>query len=211
MRIVIVIGALVALGLLAVLRPVRPSANVFAHGVAADAVPSSAPRAEPSAAATLVYVAGEVVHPGVYAIGGDARVGDAVARAGGMRPAADPAAVNLAAHVRDGDEILVTARGAVAPAVARRHRARGPRRRSHGRARESSSALGDRAPSAPIDLNAADAATLATVPGIGPGLAERIVAFRTTNGPFSSADGLLDVAGITDRRLESALPFVVVH
>jgi competence protein ComEA len=213
MRIVIVIGALVALGLLAVLRPARapaiPPAMVSARGVDADA--PSTPRPQPSAPSTLVYVAGEVVHPGVYAIGGDARVADAVARAGGMRPAADPTAVNLAAHVRDGDEILVTARGAVASAAPHHRRGHGLRRRSHGRSRDRSSAVGDNAPSAPVDLNAADAGTLATVPGIGPGLAERIVAFRAANGPFASADGLLDVAGITDRRLESALPYIVVH
>jgi competence protein ComEA len=214
MRIVIVIGALVALGLLAVLRPVRAPAipaTTSSARLDADGGPSLPPRPQPSAPATLVYVAGEVVHPGVYAVAADARVSDAVTRAGGLRPGADPTAVNLAAHVRDGDEILVAARGTVAPSAARRHRAHSLRRRSHGRARDGSSRAGESAPSAAVDLNAADAATLATVPGIGPGLAERIVAFRTANGPFASADGLLDVAGITDRRLESALPYVVVH
>jgi competence protein ComEA len=62
-----------------------------------------------------------------------------------------------------------------------------------------------------IDINTADADTLATVPGVGGGLAERIVAFRTANGPFASVDELLDVSGITDRRLEAIIPFVVAR
>jgi competence protein ComEA len=62
-----------------------------------------------------------------------------------------------------------------------------------------------------VDVNRADAATLATIPGIGAGLAERIVAFRSTNGPFASPDELLDVSGITDRRLEALLPYVVAR
>ncbi len=62
-----------------------------------------------------------------------------------------------------------------------------------------------------VDLNRADAETLATLPGVGPGLAERIVAFRTANGPFASPDELLDVAGFTDRRLDAVLPYVAAR
>ena len=62
-----------------------------------------------------------------------------------------------------------------------------------------------------MDVNAADADTLATVPGIGPGLAARIVAFREANGPFATVDELLDVSGITDHRLDALLPYVVAR
>ncbi|TWH27043.1 competence protein ComEA, partial [Isoptericola variabilis J7] len=47
-----------------------------------------------------------------------------------------------------------------------------------------------------VDLNTADAATLETLPGIGPVLAERIVAWRTEHGPFASVDELGEVSGI---------------
>lgn len=180
-------------------------------------------RAAPAPAArALVYVAGEVVKPGVYPVAAEARVGDALALAGGTRPDADLVAVNLAAHVADGDEVVVPARGEAARAAVPRHakaraarRSPGPRR--SGRHKRSRAGSGDAAsgdglpPAAPVDINTADAQTLAMVPGIGGGLAERIVAFRAANGPFASVDELLDVSGITDRRLEAIIPFVVAR
>jgi competence protein ComEA len=164
----------------------------------------------------MVYVAGEVGRPGVYPVRPDARAKDALALAGGTRPDADLVAVNLAAHLRDGDEIVVPARGAPLAAPARTsgasHRIGG--RRAHGprRGRPHRHARADEPPPAgQVDINAADAGELATIPGIGPGLAERIVAFRTSNGPFASVDELLDVSGITDRRLDALLPYVVAR
>jgi competence protein ComEA len=163
----------------------------------------------------MVYVAGEVAHPGVYPVGANARVKDALVLAGGTRPHADLVAVNLAAHVRDGDEIVVPVSGARLAAPARtggaaRHgggRAHGPRRtRPHRHARAD-----EPPPAGQVDVNAADAGELATIPGIGPGLAERIVAFRSSNGPFASVDELLEVSGITDRRLDALLPYVVAR
>ena len=164
----------------------------------------------------MVYVAGAVARPGVYAVRPDARAKDALALAGGTRPGADLVAVNLAAHVRDGDEIVVPVRGAMLPAATRargggRHGAGRPTRGAYGGKRHRRSRRDEPPPAAQVDINAADADTLATIPGIGPGLAERIVAFRTSNGPFASVDELLDVAGITDRRLDAILPYVVAR
>jgi competence protein ComEA len=59
-----------------------------------------------------------------------------------------------------------------------------------------------------VDLNTADESTLAELPGIGQTLAERIVEFRTLNGPFASVDGLADVAGITPQRLDTLAPLL---
>ncbi len=59
-----------------------------------------------------------------------------------------------------------------------------------------------------LDLNAADARALATLPGIGPALAERIVAERTAHGPFASPEDLLRVPGIGAGRLERIRPLV---
>lgn len=66
-------------------------------------------------------------------------------------------------------------------------------------------------PASAVDLNGADAAALAQLPGIGPTLAARIVAYRDLNGPFASADELLDVAGITPGRLDRIAPYLVVR
>jgi len=167
-------------------------------------------------------VAGEVAKPGVYPVGAEARVGDALALAGGARPNADLVAVNLAAHLGDGDEVIVPARGAaVRTAGPKRraagrgaHRSPGPRRASrHKRTRGGGqrSHGGGVPPAGVIDINTADADMLASIPGIGGGLAERIVAFREANGPFATVDELLDVSGITDRRLEAIIPFVVAR
>jgi competence protein ComEA len=60
-------------------------------------------------------------------------------------------------------------------------------------------------------LNAADASALASLPGIGSTLAERIVQFRELNGPFASLDELADVAGMTQRRIDAIEPFVTLH
>ncbi|HEY6236588.1 MAG TPA: helix-hairpin-helix domain-containing protein, partial [Candidatus Elarobacter sp.] len=101
-----------------------------------------------------------------------------------------------------------------APARSSRAARHGAGRRAHGprRGRPHRHARADEPPpAAQVDINAADAATLATIPGIGPGLAERIVAFRTSNGAFASVDELLDVSGITDRRLDALLPYVVAR
>jgi competence protein ComEA len=60
----------------------------------------------------------------------------------------------------------------------------------------------------PVDLNAADAAELTRLPGIGPALAARIVASRAADGPFRSADDLARVAGIGPATVERLRPLV---
>ncbi|MBV8368487.1 MAG: ComEA family DNA-binding protein [Candidatus Eremiobacteraeota bacterium] len=226
--------AVAALAAVVLLRPVPPPTPSGAAGWSSAGAPGSTSAGPPgsakraglrgfasaaSPARALVYVAGDVVRPGVYSVGPESRVRDALALAGGSRPDADVVAVNLAAHVRDGDEIVVPVRGAAEtlPAARAAHRlghgrgrrAGGAHRAGHGRHKRSR--RDEPPPAAQVDLNSADAETLATIPGIGPGLAERIVAFRTTNGAFASVDELLDVSGITEHRLDAILPYVVAR
>jgi len=63
---------------------------------------------------------------------------------------------------------------------------------------------------APIDVNAASASELAQLPGIGPEMAARLIAFRDANGAFASLDELADVAGMTPRRIDSITPYLIV-
>lgn len=63
-------------------------------------------------------------------------------------------------------------------------------------------------PSGPIDVDVADAATLETLPGVGPALAARIVADRSANGAFGSLDGLRQVRGIGPKLAERLAPHV---
>jgi competence protein ComEA len=123
----------------------------------------------------VVSVVGLVVSPGLVTLPEGARVADAVAAAGGFLPEADPASVNLAAVVSDGQQVAVGVPGAAAPAS-------GP--------------AGGAAPAGPLDLNAATVADLDGLPGIGPVLAQRIFDHREQHGRFTSVEQLDDVAGI---------------
>jgi competence protein ComEA len=115
----------------------------------------------------LVDVQGAVLHPGVVRLPSGSRVGDAIAAAGGYGPrvAADRVGqvLNLAAVVRDGDQILVPSRDDPA---------------SGGGGPASAAAAGAGGPSSPIDLNRATAAELDALPGIGPVTAAKIIAAR---------------------------------
>jgi competence protein ComEA len=201
-RILVGIVAACAVTAIVLFRPATP-APLPAEGWSRAPTPPPAARRTP-APAVVVYVAGEVAHAGVYRLSGDARVNDALARAGGARPGADLVAVNLAARLRDGDEVVVPAYGALPPS--RAHRTSAPR---NARPRRRAPAMP--APSELVDVNRADPATLAALPGIGPGLAARIVAFRELNGPFADPANLLDVSGITERRFAEIAPYVVAR
>jgi len=148
----------------------------------------------PVAESALVYVVGAVAHPGLYRIATGARVDDAVRAAGGLLAIADPAGVNLAAYTSDGDEIVVPVTGQPMRAASNGKRSRTPRRssKSHGI----------------VDVNTGSVQALASVPGIGATIAARIVQVRLDEGAFTTFDQLLDVAGITQSRLERARPYL---
>jgi competence protein ComEA len=140
---------------------------------------------EPPAARALVHVAGQVRRPGVYSVAAGARVVDALRRAGGPTRRADLAALNLAAPVQDGQQVLIPARGP--------------------RGADASGA----ADGGPVSLSSADEEELDGLDGIGPTLAGRIVEWRRAHGGFASVDQLLEVPGIGPARLEALRPHVV--
>ena len=202
------------------LHPAAPALSLSSSAATASGAKPAGSAHPARAARAVVYVAGEVAHPGVYALAAGARAVDALRAAGGASADADLVAVNLAEPLADGEEIAVPAKGAAgshdsaltdsASAVPRhgKHRsgrtARGMRRQRSTRSRKPP-------PSEAVDLNHADANSLAELPGIGPRLAERIVAFRELNGPFASLDDLLDVGGMTDARLQEVAPYAVLR
>ncbi|MGO8762587.1 MAG: ComEA family DNA-binding protein [Desulfobaccales bacterium] len=58
----------------------------------------------------------------------------------------------------------------------------------------------------PLDLNRASAEDLDAMPGIGPALAQKIVAYRNAHGPFKQIDDLLEVSGIGPENLQKLKP-----
>ena len=132
-----------------------------------------------------VHVAGWVADPGVVELHEGAIVADAVAAAGGMRPGARADLINLAAPLGDGEQVVVpgpeTGSAAMAPA-------------------------GDGV----VSLNRADAGELESLPGVGPVLAERIVAHREEIGGFARVEDLLQVPGIGESKLAAIRDLVKV-
>ncbi len=158
----------------------------------------------------VAHAAGAVVRPGVYRLPPGARVDDLVRAAGGLAPDADPARLNLAAPLADGDRVYVPRRGeADLPAVALPEGGSADGSGGTGGAGPGE-ASGSEAEGAPIDINTADEAELDELPGVGPSIAAAIVAHRQENGPFRSVDDLLDVRGIGEAKLAEIRPLVTV-
>ncbi|WP_449277463.1 helix-hairpin-helix domain-containing protein [Leucobacter sp. GX24907] len=149
-------------------------------------------------ARVFVHIVGEVREPGVYELPSDARVEAALAAAGGATEQAALSGVNLARTVVDGEQIQVPD----AKAAAKLQNA-GAGSSAAGSGAEGAGAGGASAGGeALIDLNAADAAALQTLPRIGPALAQRIIEWREANGAFTSVDQLTSVSGIGAKTLE---------
>ena len=151
---------------------------------------SASPEAAPSHYVT-VHVSGAVAHPGLVAVPEGSRVADALAAAGGVRPGGDLGSINLAARLVDGTHIAVPWIGDVlAPSP------------------------GDpsgRSPDLPVELNTAGIDRLTDLPGVGAVLANRILSYRETHGPFEVLEDLLDVPGIGEGKLADLRDHAVVR
>lgn len=181
------------------MRGQQPASAEGGTPVAAAGAPGSGERspgdgtvrvARPAAAESVVHVAGAVRRPGVYRLPAGARVQDAVRRAGGARPRGDVNAINLAAKVVDGQQVVVPSRtgggtGAAATAA------------PAGAASDGAAS----APGPPISLNSATAEQLDTLDGVGPATARKIIAWRAQHGGFRSVADLGQVPGIGPKKL----------
>jgi competence protein ComEA len=126
----------------------------------------------------VVDVTGAVARPGVYRLPAGSRVDDAVERAGGARAGAMLEAVNLAARLADGQQVVVPRQGAAA-------------------------AAGGAPEEGPISLGTATVGQLDTIDGIGPVTAQKIVEFRNQRGGLSSVEQLDQVSGIGPATMEA--------
>lgn len=160
-----------------VLRRHGSDAGATALRVAPVAPAASSP-AHAARRSVVVDVAGAVARPGLYHLPQGSRVADAVARAGGLTRRAERTAVNLAAPISDGEQVLVAERG---------------------------SSAGGNSPGTgstnPVSLSSASVEELDTLPGVGPVTAQKIVAYRQEHGPFTSVEALDAIPGIGPARI----------
>jgi len=155
---------------------------------------------DPTAASTLtptpiqVHVTGAVCRPGVYALPSGSRLLQAVEAAGGLADNAAQESINLAAYVRDGQQVYIPAQGDPPQA---------------------GSASPNTAPDADanrlVNINTASAEELESLPGIGSTYAERIIAYRQEHGPFTDPAQIMEVKGIGPARYEEIKSLITVH
>jgi competence protein ComEA len=132
----------------------------------------------PSQETITVHVSGQVVAPGLVVVADGSRLADAIAAAGGTTRDADLERVNLATPIQDGQQVVIPGIGEDAAGVAT-------------------------ATDGMVHINSATVSDMEQLPGVGPVLAERIVAFREENGPFTTVEDLLDVSGIGEAKLDA--------
>lgn len=168
--------------------------SALATGGDTAAAPGAvSPAASTSTAPTevVVHVSGAVGQSGVYRLPGGARVSDAVDAAGGAHEGADLDRLNLAALLADGQRVHVPRLGEPMPEGV-------------------NGGSGTAEQAGPVSLNLATAEQLEELPGVGPSLAQAILAERQRRGGFRSVDDLLEVRGIGDKRLADLRPLVTV-
>jgi competence protein ComEA len=162
------------------------AASTVARGAAPGAGGATVRIGGARASAVVVHVAGAVDDPGVYRLPAGSRVEDAVRRAGGARAGGDVNAINLAAKVVDGQQVVVPSRA---------------RRGGSATATVASAGDGIAAAGAPVSLNSATAEQLDTLDGVGPATARKIIQWRAQHGGFRSVADLGQVPGIGPKKL----------
>lgn len=190
----LVYGAIAVAVVLVGVRWVRsadPASGAASAGVA-TAAPAGSPDSpsqfpvEQGGDGVVVHVAGAVRRPGVYRLPLGSRVTDAVERAGGPAANAADDAINLAAKLADGQQVILPAR------------ADGPVGASAG----TSSAAGAEV-QGPIGLGSATVEQLDTIEGIGPVTAQDILDYRDEHGGISSVEDLDEISGIGPATMEA--------
>jgi competence protein ComEA len=174
---------------------VTPAASMSAPSSLATALGAGSAAtggASPATQLIVVAVQGRVRHPGLVELPPGSRVADAIAAAGGALPGTDLSYVNLAQKVADGQLIVIAKSGPM------------------GGSGGAGPPPGGMAPGRPLNLNAATASDLDALPGIGPALAARIIAYRAQHGAFRSIDELRSVPGIGDAKFAEIKDLVTV-
>ena len=205
--IVLLIAALVVAVLVSMLAP-KGNSQFVASGTKA-AQSSDSGQSSPASGSTsfeaapgsetsgdvFVHVLGAVAKPGLFELHAGSRLIDAVSAAGGFAADADQGGVNLARLVADGEQIVVPRVGETPDAAG-----------TAGSAAEA----GTKPAGTKVSLNSGTAADFATLPRIGPAMAQRIVDWRNSNGRFATLQDLLNVSGIGEKTFDSLKDFITL-
>lgn len=134
----------------------------------------------------LVHICGEVRTPGVYELTADSRICDVLLLAGGFTADADTEAVNMAAGIEDGMQIVIPT-----------ETDRTQEMTGNSSDRTGETAAG-KTESQLVNINTADKETLMSLPGIGAGKAEAVIAYREAGGVFKDIKDIMLVDGIKE-------------
>jgi competence protein ComEA len=153
---------------------------------------------------------------GVVRVPKGSRVHDAIAAAGGGTASADLNRLNLAAVLEDGQKIHIPRHGEPGQPDARQQGAPdgapadAPDAAAKSGTPDAGVGGGESGATDKINLNTASVEELGSLPRVGPVLAQRIVDWRTEQGPFKTAEELDAVDGVGPKMLETLLPLVTV-
>jgi len=162
----------------------------------------------PTHAPMLVHVVGAVSQPGIYSLPPQSRVQDAVDSAGGLLPDANPLALNLAAYLSDGEQIVVpTMVPTVTPTVIV---VESQSNKPSNFLRQPPPPPGPTNSSQLININTASQTELETLPGVGPVIAAKIIAYREAHGRFYTIEEILEVSGIGPVKFEGIKNLITV-
>ncbi len=155
-------------------------------------------RPAPTSAPIAVHVVGAVPRPGLYNFLDGARVQDAIDAAGGLLAEADANSLNLAAPLEDGGQLVIPYKTGSEPTQV---------------VDLPSSATATPNPNSGEDLvniNRASLEELDALPGIGLVTAQKIIDYRTVNGPFATIEDIMNVSGIGPSTFESLKDLITV-
>ena len=183
-------GVIITVLVMVLSRPIRPAGIEIRMPEPTAPLPTAEPLPTETPAMMNVYVTGAVSVPDVYELPPGSIVKDAIVMAGGLTADADAVVVNQALRLQDGDHIHVPVVGETAevPTIIRSEVVRTVEAPESGSSSGSVGAL--------ININTASQGELESLPGIGPALAQNIIDYRETTGPFETIEDIMKVSGI---------------